>query len=628
MRTLATGLAALSLSACFNFGNDFDSYCQRTGLCDGGTSGGSGGGAFGNGGGGTDRSGGGTASVGGGHGGGSAQGGGAGGGGTSAMQCTTGSSCAHPANSTAFCDGGFCEFSCNDGLHLCADAGSCALDVSITQCGLSCAMCGAPTMGSPFCDAGTCDFSCAPGYAASDNACVVGPLLTFPDIADVTDPNTFIDARIDPVAPTTTLWALDFSGQLLTSTNLAMTAFTPVCTLPASGLDTVWSGFAQLATARIFVSPAIDRTVYVVVGGATATAGRIFRADTTHGPCTDITPFIVGARTLYASAYAASFSVAIDGSLYELDSDAVSGIIRHSLDHGATWTPTNGTLAGVNATGYLSNTDAQGDVLLNAFQGATTPGLYLLAGAAGSFTRVSTVAYGADATPRFSTLRAAQAYSNHGTATGVGYFSGNSGRTWFPSAVYVVSGDWALDPQTNASYRLNVYDGGVNVERTPDMQSPSWVRSAGGYFPGQGGDATAPDRIDAIGTTVAAVIGQRLFVSVDSATSFRRVGTLPPVVNRATLDSVDGTRVSLVSVKGSSANTFISIDEGQHYTAAYTSPVAGSRVRHHAQPALADERESAERPERHRVGAEPVRRHAQRHDGDHPRRLHDCDRGQ
>src|SRR5262249_47183240 len=156
-------------------------------------------------------------------------------------------------------DAGTCFRGCNTvGDSPC---GAACRPSSTMACGNTCAACSGPGGSQPFCDAGTCDFSCQSGFMRMGSACISPPQLTCPNVSDVTDPDTYVDARLDPQTPGT-LWVLDFSGQLLVSANLGQTAFTPVCRLPNTGLDSTWSGFNERISTRIVLSPGPDRTPY------------------------------------------------------------------------------------------------------------------------------------------------------------------------------------------------------------------------------------------------------------------------------------------------------------------------------------------------------------------------------
>jgi hypothetical protein len=615
-------------SACFNFDTSYAAYCARTGRCDGGVGqgGGSGvGGSSGGGSAGAQGGGNGGGAQGGGNGGGAAQGGGSGGGTSAGGGMATGGGtgtcggvqCTTPIGGSAFCDAGMCDISCNPTFHRCGfscvddtngaacgpmciscpnpgglavrscDAGVCdfgcingfqrcgsqCLQANTAQaCGPSCAMCSSPGGGTPFCDAGTCDFNCQAPAVRMGNACISPPTLTFPNLSDVTDPNTFIDARIDPNSPST-LWALDFSGQLLVSNDLAQTAFTVVCRLPGTGLNSTWSGFGERSTARIHLSHAPDRTAYVTspaVGINQSYYGRVYRADQSVGVCTDVTPFPLNNAYLWTSGLGASLAVAADGTLYEFDGDNSGSRLRRSSDHGATWTPLQpaGSL-GAYWAGTLSAGPGP-DLLLSVFTGNNSPqGLYLVTDGGTMVNKVSAAIYGQDVTARFSWAVSGAAYANKGVSTTDGFVSANGGLTWTQNPAYGETGDWALDPVSNSGYRLSVYDGGLNIERSADMSVPGWSRLTSAFFAGQG--TAGIDRIDAVNGNVAVVVGGRLWVSPDSGASFRKIGTKAPLVGSATLDSIDGARVFLVSSQGGTGAAYESTDKGLTYTLRYTS---------------------------------------------------------
>jgi hypothetical protein len=624
-RALAATL--LLSSACFNFDTSYETYCARTGRCDGGVGqgggsgvgGSQGGGSAGGGaqGGGSAQGGGGGGSQGGGSAGGGSQGGGAGGGGGGGNVLCGGVQCTTPINGSAFCDAGQCDITCNPTAHRCGfscadnsngaacgplciscpnpggswtmrtcDAGVCDFGCtsgfqrcgsqclpanSVQSCGAACSMCSAPGAGTAFCDAGSCDFSCPAPAMRVGNTCISPPTMTFPNISDVSDPNTFIDARLDPNAKNT-LWALDFSGQLLVSNDLAQTVLTVVCRLPGTGLNSTWSGFGERTTARIHLSHGVDRTAYVIspiVANSQSYLGRVYRADQSTGLCTDVTPF-TGSNYLWTSGLGASFAVAGDGTLYEFDGDNSGSRLRRSSDHGSTWT----ALQDAGSLGsYWAGTLSAGpgpDLLLSVFTGGNSPqGLYLVTDGGTVLNKVSAAIFGTDVTARFSWAVPGAAYANKGNGITDGFVSANGGLSWTQSTAYAETGDWALDPTTNSGYRLAVYDGGLNVERSVDMSAPIWGRLGSAFFAGQG--VAGVDRIDAVGGNVAVVVGGRLFVSSDSGATFRRIGTKPPVVGTGTLDSTDGTRVFLVSTQGGTGAAYESTDKGLTYALRYTS---------------------------------------------------------
>ena len=265
----------------------------------------------------------------------------------------------------------------------------------------------------------------------------------------------------------------------------------------------------------------------------------------------------------------ASATVAPDGTLYLYDSYSFGGEVRRSSDRGATWQTAvdAGTLTATFTAGTLS-AGPEGDVLLTV-NNATGGGLYLITDGGTVVQKVSSGISGIDVLARFSRVHSGYAYANRGNATAEGFFSMNGGQSWMQSAAHAAQGDWALDPVTGAGYRFGIYDGGLNLERANDMRAPTWSRLPGGFFAGQG--VPQPyDRVDAVGNSVLAVVGQRLFVSADLAQSFRRVGTLPPVVSVAvSLDSADGARVLLTDNR---ANVYESTDQGQSYVLKYSPP--------------------------------------------------------
>lgn len=597
----------LLLTACFNFDADFQAYCQRTGRCDAGSSAGGGSAASGGSGGGTAVGGGGGATGGG-------TGGFAGGTGGASTDggCINPSQCTSPLNGMATCVANACGFACNTNFNRCGfscvsnndpmqcgpacvvcpaptnglgtracDAGVCDFTcinnyrrcgdqcvsvTSTTACGPSCTPCSAPTGGSPFCDAGlSCDFNCQSGFTKVNGRCTAPPNLTFPNLADVTDPSTFVDVRIDP-SSASTLWAVDFSGQVLVSSNLGG-AFTPICRMPGSGLDPTWSGFKHRADTRVLVSPGPDRTTYVTTSNPASTSfnSRVLRVESDGGTvCRDITP---GSGFSYGGNSSASSSVTVapDGTLYFYDSYSFGGHVLRSVDRGATWQSVvdAGTLPATFAQGTL-NAGPNGDVLLTV-NNSTTGGLFLITDAGSVVTRVSATIFSNEMMPRWSAAHPGYAYAGRGSTTTEGFFTNNGGRNWMQSAAHAVSGDWSVDPVTGAGYRFVVYDGGLNLERAADLRTPAWSRT-GGFWPGVTG---LYDRVDSAGNTVTAVVGGRLFVSQDSATSFSRVGMKPPIVTGANSLASDGTRVVLVDNRG---NVFESTDQGRTYVLEYTPP--------------------------------------------------------
>lgn len=99
-------------------------------------------------------------------------GGGVAGGGGQAGGASGGSSactCQPPANATASCTDGGCDFVCAPGFHRCGTR--CVADDSIFECGAACAMC-PDNGGSARCVQNVCDFTCAPTQARCQGQCV------------------------------------------------------------------------------------------------------------------------------------------------------------------------------------------------------------------------------------------------------------------------------------------------------------------------------------------------------------------------------------------------------------------------------------------------------------------------
>jgi hypothetical protein len=596
-------LAALVLlSGCFNFDKDYASYCQRTGRCDGGVSGdgGVGGGAAG----GSAQGGGpgGGSNVGGGaQGGGSAVGGGTGTGGgpilCGMVQCT------NPINGIGFCDAGTCDISCNASAHRCGftcadnsngalcgpmciscpngtglsvrtcDAGVCDFGCingfqrcpsgcvpanSAQACGANCTQCSGPGGSNPFCDAGTCDFNCQIGFMRMGNACLSPPVMTFPNISDIKDPGTFVDAKLDPSQPST-LWALDFSGQLLVSSNLGLTMM-PVCRLPNSGLESTWSGFQQRPNTRILLSPGPDHTAYVTTGQYYQP--KLYRADSSGGTCTD-TVFTQGTYS-QVSAWGSGIAATPDGTLFALDGDNGGARLRKSVDHGSTWSPALDAGIGAYSYGHVT-AGPQGDLLISV-QSGTSQGMYLVTDGGSVLTRTSAIIYGNDVVARFCAAAPSYAFANHiNTPATDGYQSTNGGRTWAVSTPNYALGDWAVNPSDCSGLRLAAYDGGLNVERAPDLRTPVWSRLPQGFFPGQGQPGQPGyDRVDAVGSNVAILVGLRLYVSQDNGVTLRQVGgtKAPVLLGPTTVDSLDGTRVFAVTTGGTLVAAYESNDKG------------------------------------------------------------------
>jgi len=568
------------IAGCFNFDSDFESYCQRhPGVCDGGsaTAGGGDARAGGSATAGGSAQGGGAATAGGSAvGGGSGFAGGSGGGTATAGGGTAGGmvvlpdggcpmACPNVSLGTGFCDAGVCDIRCSiSSYHYCG--GAACVPNNQSSCGPSCITCMPPPNSTAFCDGGqSCDFNCQSGFARDGGGCVAPPLMSFPNIGDITDPNTFIDARIDPNAAGSILWALTFGGQVVTSNDLGM-SFSPVCRLPNTGLDSVWSGFALRTSTRLHLSPAADATAYV-----TTPSSKIYRAEAASGTgfCTDVTPTNPSPGTIAMNGVGAGFTIDPGGTLYALDGDSStqSGRLRRSTDRGGTWlslADAGGFVAGGGST-PSGNLSAGPDGLLLAVNNGTTAatGLYVVFDGGTVVQKVSGGIWSSsgETMPRFSRAHAGYAYATRGQASNEGYYSMNGGQSWVQSPSHYAVGDWALDAVTGAGYRFSIYDGGLNLERAADMRTPAWGRVPGGFFVGQGAQQQY-DRVDAVGTTVVAVVGTRLFVSTDTGQTFRRAGALPPIVTvGATLDGVDS-RVFLVTAQGNTFQAYESLNGG------------------------------------------------------------------
>ena len=70
--------------------------------------------------------------------------------------------CTAPANATAACDSGSCEFDCNAGYHECA--GTCYLDNDVSHCGPSCQVCPSRPNSDPVCEGDACGLECYSGF--------------------------------------------------------------------------------------------------------------------------------------------------------------------------------------------------------------------------------------------------------------------------------------------------------------------------------------------------------------------------------------------------------------------------------------------------------------------------------
>lgn len=96
---------------------------------------------------------------------------------TTAAHCgTCATVCPTPANGTASCNAGACDFTCSAGFHGCDAA--CASDTAVSSCGARCTPCAAPAHATATCDGAACGFMCDDGFVPSGASCV--PRCTLP----------------------------------------------------------------------------------------------------------------------------------------------------------------------------------------------------------------------------------------------------------------------------------------------------------------------------------------------------------------------------------------------------------------------------------------------------------------
>lgn len=459
--------------------------------------------------------------------------------------------CAPPSNGVATCQGSTCDFACIAGFHRC-DA-MCRSNDSVESCGSACTPCLAPANGTVACANRACKVSCDTGYVLEGTSCVPAVLVDYADISNLQDPDTWVEARIDP-SSNTTWYAIGYDGRVARTTDSGSTWKT-LCQVPSS----------RSGRTRLVVSGATDHSAYVV------TSGGLLRADDLGS--SQMCPLVKSWDD--ASYDGLGTPVAISPTTgtvlaWTFVSGSTGQLVK-STDHGATWTPVTATInVGTNLLALAI--DPQNDAHLLAVSDSTgsSVGLYESTDGGSTWSKRSVAIAGRGVVPRFDGAHAGSAYVNKGNSTADGFLSANGGTSWLQTPALGMAGDWAIDRTTGEGYRMRVSGGAMTFEKAADLRTPSWTTLS--TF-----DTDRNFRIDAAQNTVLLIAGFRLWVSTNGGTNFATVpvGKTPVQLGFSSVQSVDGTTLYATNQGWS---VFRSTDEGATWSLAYRNTATTMRA--------------------------------------------------
>ena len=213
-----------------------------------------------------------------------------------------------------------------------------------------------------------------------------------------------------------------------------------------------------------------------------------------------------------------SFSIDFAGNLYSVEDQYDSMVIRYSSDYGRNWKflsqIQNGGLFGQL---YFNPLDDD-IVLLNSIadnSGSGTKGLHRSTDGGKTWSFVQATGLDAAQYIFFDPSNAGRVYGNNS------YYSTDNGATWLTNAGYDSSDVRWWVTTSGVGYRLTQSGGDTLLLSDSDLATPSF--SSLYTFSGiQSSDGTK-DVVSATGSTLTVIIGDQLFLSTDSGTTFSEV---------------------------------------------------------------------------------------------------------
>lgn len=120
--------------------------------------------------------------------------------------------------------------------------------------------------------------------------------------------------------------------------------------------------------------------------------------------------------------------------------------------------------------------------------------------------------------------------------TNYGSYSNDGGFNFTTAAGYITSGEsWSIE-QSGKAYHLKGVGSDTVLETSPDMLTPNWSDLT--TFTGI---ASSKKHTSSASSTITVIIGNRLFISSDSGTTFNEVVIIEDVVRISTVDKVGNT---------------------------------------------------------------------------------------